>query len=480
MTDFASTAALLADSNKKSTPAWKPTLSESAGKAALLATNTTAPERGKPAERSKNADKAALLANSHTMQPRVLYPESNSASSKAATIAHASNVRSASTRESRQAVEAAARKESEGKALLAATKSFSNRRHSEPESTFPKANDQQAALAQLRLQARQRESRSRNQDKSNTLPSVSREMYTEHPPIRMEVEETRHKDALHASAVALARQVYAMNQKHDSPTTESTLQRGPNHPLKQNAISHLGLQDTAQRLATERLAKIKGPDESTAFRSYYGYPTERPRSAHLLRRGHRGVGSAESDGVADDKEHSRRIRSQMTLLEAQIAQVDASKCDQRDSDRKRVLEMAELRVQEQMHKLDENVFNETGKMSPAMMEEWDAKARARIHEKRVMEDTQVTDKVNLGGGKYIDQHEIDAIAEVRVRPTLDNIDQAVGRKKAAELDEKSNKEEKKRREQIDKQQKKDTKLEKKHARGKFPIIRSLSSALKLS
>jgi hypothetical protein len=162
----------------------------------------------------------------------------------------------------------------------------------------------------------------------------------------------------------------------------------------------------------------------------------------------------------------------MTLLEAQIAQVDAKKHDQRDSDRKRVLEMAERRVQEQMHKMDESIYNKTGNMSPAMMEEWDAKARARINEQRTIQEPQTTDKVNLGGGKYIDQQEVNAIAQARVRPTLDNIDEAVDRKRAAESLVKLNKEEKKKQEQIEKQQKKEAKLEKKHARGKLPATDS--------
>jgi Eisosome protein 1 len=448
MSDFASTAANLANTNKKSSKTWTPGLSTAAGKAALLATDIEGVQVRRPKSSPASSTAATLAAKGHL---------GRRTSTEISRKTHLSN-------------QATDRKDREEKALLAATKSFANRRPSESgSSTLARASAQQTALTQLKIAARQQEARNRNERDlyhGNPMPHAPREMFTEHPPVRLEVEEARHNDALHASAVAIAQNAYTVKSQRDIAAADMALQtRSQTAPskLKQRAMDYLALQDTAQKLATNRLSKINDPDEIADFRSYYGYPEPKNSSTSFLKTiGYRRSNNDETS----DRAQSERIRSQMTLLQAQIAQVDTSK---RDQDRQHVREAAERIVHDRMHKLDETVFNQTGKMSPAMVDEWDAKARARITEERVTaeRERQPKDRVDIGGGMYIDQSEIDAIAEARVRPTLDNIDEAVGRKKAADTEAKLNDEEKKRHVLLEKQRKKDLKGEQKHVKGKF-------------
>src|ERR1700760_231252 len=191
---------------------------------------------------------------------------SASASAKAALLAHRSSVPShLDMHESEKAAQESIRQSRE-KALLAATKSMGSVK-SEKKVVMPSMAKRDSDSSQRRIVARQQESESRNR----TI-HIRREMLTEHPPIRMEVEEQRHKDALHASAISLARNVYAKNKQASGTTPVARHSTGP--AVTQDAKQYLSLQAVAQKLATERLSRINDPDGTVSFRNYYGYPDE--------------------------------------------------------------------------------------------------------------------------------------------------------------------------------------------------------------
>ena len=84
---------------------------------------------------------------------------------------------------------------------------------------------------------------------------------------------------------------------------------------------------------------------------------------------------------------------------------------------------AEKRVHDRMHDMDEKVFMDTGKPTQAMMDEWEAKARAKAEEQKAEREAAAPKgKVAIGGGKFMDQAEIEAIAAARLKPTLEEID----------------------------------------------------------
>ena len=282
---------------------------------------------------------------------------------------------------------------------------------------------------------------------TNARGNIAVEMYGERPPVEIEQEEKRQKAALHASAVSMAKQMYDyQNRTMLEPDMSggragadaANARKVPTEQLdvKQEALRYIHLQDAAHKLAQERLAKIDKGFENAKYREHYGYPDKQPSNARnrlsVRGRNRNRAGSesaaADFDSSDDDEEQARRIRSQMTQLNTGLSQVDEKK---RTDDRAKLLAAAEKKVHAQMHNMDEKVFADTGKVPPAMMEEWEAKARKRAEENRELESRpENKGKTHIGGGKFIDQSEIEAIALARLKPTLDEINETAEKKRA--------------------------------------------------
>jgi hypothetical protein len=364
----------------------------------------------------------------------------SSASAKAAILAHKTFAPSQTVSKSHLSESAAQEsiKESRNRALMAATKSMATARPTEKAPVLAPLEKRDAELAQRRISARQQEAQSRRD-----IIHIRREMLTEHPPIRMEVEEKRHNDALHASAISLAKNMY--------PTATSTT----NNSMP--PIKHASLQDTAQKLAAERLARVRDADEGSAMRNYYGVSRSKTtRSQNLLTKVRHPRNRSASDG--DDLERSRQVRSQMAVLQAQIAQVDTDKLTQ---DRAKLMAAAEKKVHQQMNDLDKKVFEGTGKMSPAMMTDWDTKSRARLRQQNHISPRQTLpdSAVNVGSGKLVDKAEIEDLAVERVGPTLRGIDEAVERRRAKDAEKRAREEEKRENAKAEKEKRKLEKAE---------------------
>lgn len=485
----ANAAAHLASTNTKSPEWWKPEQSAAAGKAALLANDYKMKPLWQP-EASAAGSKAALLAHKDKDNAKVHLwtPGPNSYGNSAATIAMGK--KGASPQAASSSVNG-----SNSKALLAATGAVSNsgrkRAQSSPAPTelYPDAsNSARNALSAATIAT----SPSMRASKTNPTPTlaritspameaariqharISKEMYTERPPVAIEVEEKKRQDALKASAISMAKKLYDVQQHHIETATGTTprshaqtgataahgQQPGSSEAdLKAQAMQYIGVQEAAQRLAAERLAKIE-PDDSSNYRNYYGY--EKPtRSKLSIRRGRpRAVSNPETVDSDDDELTPRRIRNQMSQLNRSIAEVDAKK---REQDRKQLLAAAERKVHAQMLGLDKKIYDETGKMSPAMIDEWDAKARAKAaaNSEARMEHHG---KVHLGSGKYMDQADIEAVALARIQPTLNDIAEKTEKRRAEEEEQRLEMEEKKREAQIEKERNAEIKAEEKRAR----------------
>ena len=268
---------------------------------------------------------------------------------------------------------------------------------------------------------------------NQAITNLSREMYTSHPPVKPEVEEKNKQDTLRAAAVSMAKQMYEVQQRQieeaaavrhsDSQYAAASANERPQSPASSDTPppQYANLQEAAQKLASERLAKLH--DEHAAYRNYYG--TEKPHNRKLSMRGRR---RASSDGQAgeSDEERSRQIRSEMSLFTDKLAQVDGKK---RKQDRDSLMAAAQRNVRASMNAQDERVFSQTGKVSPAMKAEWETKAKAKAEadsEARMVNHGMV----NIGGGKFLDQSEVDAIAAAKVQPTLDDITQTAEKQRA--------------------------------------------------
>lgn len=480
----AGTAANLAHANQKSPEWWKPEQSAAAGKAALLAHDYKSAPVWQPGA-SAAGSKAALLAHRDGAKINLWQPEASADGNSAANIAF---------RKKTPGIDHTKTKKPNG-ALLAATGAISNsgrkRAHSTPPvSLYPDSENSARNALSAATMAHSPSTRSTkpqtpvidsNRFISGAMEaariqhskSISRDMYTSNPPVALEVEEKRHNDALRASAISMAKKMYDIQQNNvDQAAGRASKAQGlagaasahGQQPapggaadIKQQPMRYIGIQEVAQKLAAERLAKI-GPDQNAAFRSYYGY--EKPRSKLTIRRGRNRASSnpePADDSSDDDDFRSMRIRSQMSQFNQSLAEVDAKKQDQ---DRKNLMAAAEKKVHAQMLAFDKKIFDDTGKMSPAMMEEWDAKARAKAaaNSEARMEHHG---KIHIGHGKFVDQADVNVVAQARIQPTLDEITEKTEKRRAEEEEQRLEMEEKKRQTQTEKEHAAELKAEQK-------------------
>jgi hypothetical protein len=313
----------------------------------------------------------------------------------------------------------------------------------------------------------------------NIGKNVAPEMWTERPPVEIELEEQRQKAALRASAVSMAKQMYDYQNRaalSSDPSgaagASAAHNRAPSSisqpaDLKQEALRYITLQDTAKKLANERLAKMDKDLETTKFREHYGYDAEPHRNRLSMRgRPRQRPGSQQAqnddDDSSSDDERARRVRRQMNQLNSSVADVDAKK---KEADRKALLAAAERNVHKSMSNMDERVFQDTGKVSQAKMDEWAAKAREKAQKEAELRG-QNHGKTHIGGGKFMDQAAIEAIAQSRLQPTLDAINDTAEKKRARDEEIRLDKEEQERQKRNEKQKHKEEKDEQKQIKRK--------------
>ena len=326
----------------------------------------------------------------------------------------------------------------------------------------------------------------------NLSKKINPEMFGEHPPWKDD-EEDKHQAALRASALSMAKQMYDHNHRtvlgSDSSGVEAAeaaaARQAPTSQvdLKQEALRYIHLQDAAHKLAQERLAKVDKTNEAARYREYYGYPdnnkTEAPprKPMHRLSTRGRGRKRATSEGGdlsdSDDEEQARRIRTQMSQLGTTLSTVDDKK---RSDDRAKLLAAAEKKVHARMQDMDEKVFADTGKITPAMMEEWEAKARKKQQEEKELQ-AQHPGMQHIGGGKFISQSEIEAIAAARLKPTLDQINETAKIKRARDEELRQEKEENERQKMEEKQKNRLEKEEQKRVKSEWHLPRVVQCML---
>ena len=469
----AGAAASLANANHTDFESWKPDISVSANQAAYLATNYKPTPLWHP-DPSESANKAAKLARDFKPTP-TWHPETSSAGTKAAKIAAADGVAvhiwqpeadMAGTSAAEQAMRAKEliplgnpghTVDESNKALLAATGAMSSSRKRAgsspmvkapyPDSENSAANALSAAnfanrapsrVAKLKTEAPRGSKISLDGGKihSAAVTNLSRQMYTSHPPVAPEVEEINRQAGLRAAAVSMAKQIYEVQQRaieratvadrSDSQYAASSVHNRKasvlEEPSHQSPQQYINLQEAAQKLAAERLAKLQ--DEHAAYKNHYG--TSSGQSRLSLRGLQRRRALSDGQATESDGDRSKRIRSEMSLFNSKIAEVDVAK---RQKDREVLMAAAQRNVKASMHGIDEKVYSETGKVSPAMLQSWEdqALARAEADSKTRLAKHGM---INLGGGKYLDQSKIDAIAAQKVQPTLDEITEKVEKQKA--------------------------------------------------
>lgn len=270
------------------------------------------------------------------------------------------------------------------------------------------------------------------------LTTMDRQMYTTHPPVRPEADERNREASLHASAVAMAKTMYAHQQKAMDAAKQTQGQHGEMGGSRpgstgtggaQQRTQFASLQEAAYKLAQERLSRLRDEhQQNRELAEYYGTsptsPTSPGRKLTKMTRTRRRA-SSDGDLVAspgdDDRQQSRRIRKQMSMFSTRLDEVDAAK---RSRDREALLAAAQRNVKATLEGMDEKMYRETGRIAPAKLNEWEQKAHAAAQtrsEARMGADR--TGQVDLGAGQYMDRDKVNDIAAKRVQPVLDEINE---------------------------------------------------------
>lgn len=447
----AGTAASLGWNNQKSFEHWKPDASPAAAAAAMLAKDYKMNPMWKP-DASDHGLTAAKLAHKSNSKVNIWQPEASANGAKAALLAHKENKgvavwKPAENDWGHSAANLAFKKQgltSPGstsnlavgrhQSQLAATGAVSTRRRADSTPALPKLQtypDEMNAAANALKAATSAAGKQRSTNVpiggASPVTALSAAMYTSNPPVELELQEQRHDEVLQASAVAMAKSMY--NRQQRDKEQGGAAAQGASQAHARNRLStsttndaaepmrYTNLQEAAQKLAHERLSKLHNEQaQNLEYRDYYGSQQNQSVGRRLTLRGRPRRRASSLD---NDRAQSDRIRAQMSLFSSNLSNVDDKK---RKADREALLAVAQRNVNKQMHGMDERVFADTGKVAPSLLEDWETKAQAAAQaqsESRL----QNHGKVDIGGGKFVEQSEVDAVASRNVQPVLDDINE---------------------------------------------------------
>ncbi|KAK4062546.1 uncharacterized protein Triagg1_9916 [Trichoderma aggressivum f. europaeum] len=418
----ASAAAVLAKDYKIS-PLWEPTMDGTGTKAAVLAVGSAGAAYRqssvkKPSRESWGSSAATQAFNTNTNRPD---PEpvtlTTSHGSSAATQAfHASRVQSAKVAKSPPA-------SPREKSLVAAKGAMSPSKLGTPRSRLRSFSSPQespytdaarasvSALNGASIAHRAAMNRSQVVEDAGAIPvtTMTRNMFTSHPPVQPEIDEQTNNERIHQSAVEMAKKMYRQQQSRQEGSQDSQ------DAGETSTNRYVDLQDAAYRQAQERLAKLQDEHEKNRrYHEYYGADKPLRRRFTIVNKLRR---RSASDSDMEDRARSDMIRQQMTMFSSRLDQVDEEK---RERDREALLTAARRNVKASLQGMDEKVYFETGKVNPTILGDWQTRAQQAAqlrHDTRPEGDG----RVDIGGGVFMDADEIDAIAARRVRPVLDDI-----------------------------------------------------------
>ncbi len=266
----------------------------------------------------------------------------------------------------------------------------------------------------------------------------------------------------------MARRMYVVQQKQidaaakDAANSAHQRRRSDSTSSDEEAPMRFNnLQEAAHKLAQARLAKLH--DEHAQNREYLDYYGNTPKTSRLSIRG-RARQRASSDGsIDDDRQQSERIRAEMSLFSSNVSQIDEQK---RKRDREALMAIAQRNVAKSLQGMDERVYAETGKASQAMMNDWEVKAHAAAQQSS---DTRMENygKIDIGGGKFINQSAVDLVAARNVQPILDEINEKAELQRVRQAELQMEQEAAKRAAEAEKARQKEIKEVNKKLKGKY-------------
>ncbi|KAK4127559.1 hypothetical protein N657DRAFT_216949 [Parathielavia appendiculata] len=296
--------------------------------------------------------------------------------------------------------------------------------------------------------------------------TMDREMFTANPPVKPKTDEKNRADVLHASALAMAKKMYDTQQRMIDSSAPAhalsssfpcgdTTSRADQQSEEQPALVHNSLQESAYRLARERLAKLQQEHEKQrGLQEFYGSGTAPLHWSKLgTIKGKLTRKRSSSDGdLLEDKRRSERIRNQMSLLNSRLSEVDKEK---RARDREALVAAAQRNVKAQMQRIDEQVQSDTGRVPQVNLDDWGRQAlvAARVRYDAIGQDN--VGKVDIGCGKIMERSEVKKIAAQKVQPLLDEINDRAEKELVRQEEEKLEEERRKELAERDKMREKE-------------------------
>ncbi|KFY32589.1 hypothetical protein V493_00058 [Pseudogymnoascus sp. VKM F-4281 (FW-2241)] len=440
----AGAAASLGWAKQKPVEIWKPDASTSASTAATIGWTRKSNPPWQPQQSASGARAAILAAKSDVREADQLAvpprPKSAGFGNSAASLAMQKD------RRSLQAPPAPNRASqlNRHRSLMAATGAMASPRP-RADSTppmGPKYPDEMNARSNALRAAAHADTASRRrrseipQGGATPVTNMRKERYTSHPFQPSEEDQKQKEDSMHASAIAMAQQMYKVMEKREKETGEAghaaaaAHGRGRSTSLMSDESTPMrfgNLQEAAQRLAQERLAKLHDENfKNREYLDYYGSPQPTPKRRFRRR--------ASSDTSLEERRDSR---SQAPLYSSNMSQIDAKT---RQRDREMLLAAAQRNVQRSLQGIDERVYAQTGRPTQSMMGQ--EPLPMGIAQQRVQQQQghqQPADMIPIGHGALVDRNSVDALAYRNVQPVLhqihDKSDAAQARKTEIKLDE---------------------------------------------
>ncbi|KLJ12485.1 hypothetical protein EMPG_12478 [Blastomyces silverae] len=236
------------------------------------------------------------------------------------------------------------------------------------------------------------------------------------------------EDNIHERAVVMARQMFsAMPQV--ATTTASVNARRP-----------LSLHETAQRLASEKLAMMH--DEQRAFRDYYSAAIPPPRRHGSLYSKLRKRAASDS-GVTDrDNEQSAEIRSLTTVSRRRMAKGDAEKMAR---DHEALMNAAKRNAEAVIDDVDRRIYESTGRPQP------------RVTEKLISSQVEGenANAVPIGAGQFVTQKDVDRVARSKAKPTIDDVMRRLEEQRARAIEEELDEREAIRQQELEREREKE-------------------------
>jgi hypothetical protein len=289
------------------------------------------------------------------------------------------------------------------------------------------------------------------------IASTKAKLHTSSPPVQSEVEEQNYKNSLRAASISMSKDMYKVPEtKEETGGVDPAVlaaQKGQSQLGYRKTVSStdgsallraIALQDAAQKRAAEKLARMQ--DENAEYQEYYGTAPQPPRSRLTTRRKRT---SSDADASQIDAEQSRRIRNQMSSLQTKMDQVDG----RRTRDRELLMQAARRNVDATLQDMEARFYANTGRAPPSVQKGWDEDAQERVRQEADASELAAAqgDRVNIGGQRYIDMADVEAVARTRLQPALDEITDNAEQRRAHDVEVRLDAEEEQRRAAIERE-----------------------------